>query len=82
MLGHLVYVATENNTVYALSAAKGAVEWSTHLGKPVPASALPCGNISPVVGITGTPVIDAARHEIFAVADEYSADGQRMFSSG
>ena len=71
VLGHLVYVATENNTVYALSAATGAVRWSEHLGQPVPASSLPCGNISPTVGITGTPVIDQARHEIFVVADEY-----------
>ncbi|HEX6933380.1 MAG TPA: PQQ-binding-like beta-propeller repeat protein [Streptosporangiaceae bacterium] len=70
VLGHLVYVATENNTVYALSASTGAVRWSEHLGEPVPASSLPCGNISPAVGITGTPVIDPARHEIFVVADE------------
>lgn len=65
-----VYVATENNTVYALSAATGAVAWSRHLAAPVPASSLPCGNITPTVGITGTPVIDPARAEIFVVADE------------
>jgi outer membrane protein assembly factor BamB len=67
--GH-IFVATENDTVYALSAASGAVDWSTHLGSPVPAGSLPCGNISPSVGITGTPVIDPARSEIFVVADE------------
>ena len=33
--GHVI-VATENDTVYALSAATGAVQWSTHLGTPVP----------------------------------------------
>jgi outer membrane protein assembly factor BamB len=65
-----VYVATENDTVYALSAATGAVAWSAHLGQPVPAVSLPCGDITPVVGITGTPVIDQARGEIFVVADE------------
>ena len=65
-----VYVATENDTVYALSAATGAVVWSTHLASPVPASLLPCGDIRPTVGITGTPVIDTARGEIFVVADE------------
>jgi outer membrane protein assembly factor BamB len=65
-----VYVATENNTVYALSAATGAVAWSAHLGQPVPTGSLPCGDISPTVGITGTPVIDQARGEIFVVADE------------
>jgi len=65
-----VYVATENNTVDALSTATGKVVWSTHLAAPVPASLLPCGDIQPTVGITGTPVIDTARDEIFAVADE------------
>jgi outer membrane protein assembly factor BamB len=65
-----VYVATENDTVYALSAATGAVAWSAHLGSPVPSGSLPCGDISPTVGITGTPVIDQARGEIFVVADE------------
>jgi polyvinyl alcohol dehydrogenase (cytochrome) len=67
--GH-VYVATEDNTVYELSAATGAVVWSAHLGRPVPSADLPCGNIEPAVGITGTPVIDPSRGEIFVVADE------------
>jgi polyvinyl alcohol dehydrogenase (cytochrome) len=65
-----VYVATENDTVYALSAATGAVAWSSHLGRPVPSTDLPCGDIAPTAGITGTPVIDPARDEIFVVADE------------
>lgn len=71
VLGGRVFVATENNRVYALSAATGRVVWSRRVAAPVPASALPCGNIGPTVGITGTPVIDPARHEIFVVADEY-----------
>jgi hypothetical protein len=65
-----VYVATENDMVFALSAATGAVVWSTHVARAVPSSSLPCGDISPTVGITGTPVIDTARNEIFVVADE------------
>jgi polyvinyl alcohol dehydrogenase (cytochrome) len=65
-----VYVATENDAVYALSAATGAVVWSVHLGTPVPAGSLPCGDITPTAGITGTPVIDQSRGEIFVVADE------------
>jgi len=70
VLGHRVYVATEKDTVYALSARTGKVIWSRHLATPVPASSLPCGDITPTVGITGTPVIDPARAEIFVVADE------------
>ncbi|HEY6787206.1 MAG TPA: PQQ-binding-like beta-propeller repeat protein [Trebonia sp.] len=65
-----VYVATEDDTVYELSAATGAVAWSAHLGSPVPSTDLPCGDITPTVGITGTPVIDQSRGEIFVVADE------------
>jgi outer membrane protein assembly factor BamB len=66
--GH-VYVATENNIVYALSSTNGSVVWSRHVGSAVPSSKLPCGNISPSVGVTGTPVIDPSRNEIFVVAD-------------
>ena len=72
VLGTLIFVATENNTVYALNASDGTVAWSTSVGTPVPATSLPCGDISPTVGITSTPVIDAARSEVFVVADESS----------
>jgi outer membrane protein assembly factor BamB len=65
-----VYVATENDTVYALNASDGAKVWSAHLATPVPSTDLPCGDITPIVGITGTPVIDLSRREIFVVADE------------
>jgi outer membrane protein assembly factor BamB len=65
-----VYVATENDTVYALNASSGARVWSAHLATAVPATDLPCGDITPTVGITGTPVIDPSRREIFVVADE------------
>jgi outer membrane protein assembly factor BamB len=66
----MVFVATEADTVYALSATSGAVVWSKTVGQPVPAGSLPCGDIAPTVGITGTPVIDSARGELFVVADE------------
>ncbi len=68
--GGLVYMATENDTVYALSSSSGSVVWSTHVATPVPSAMLPCGDITPVVGITGTPVIDPTRSELFVVAEE------------
>jgi outer membrane protein assembly factor BamB len=70
VLGDEVFMATENDTVYALSTATGAVVWSNHVAAAVPASDLPCGDIAPMVGVTGTPVVDPARAEIFVVADE------------
>ena len=75
-----VYVATENNTVYALSAATGKVAWSAPSGHPGPVGSLPCGDITPTVGITGTPVIDPARSEIFVVADEVVTASPRTCS--
>ena len=64
-----VVAATENDTVYVMAADSGMVLWSRHLATPVPSDDLPCGDISPEVGITGTPVIDVTRHEIFVDAD-------------
>jgi polyvinyl alcohol dehydrogenase (cytochrome) len=81
--GGRVYVATENDVVYALSAATGQVDWSARLGTPVPSGTrLLCGNIIPNVGITGTPVIDPARHEIFVVADQLEGSGPAHMLTG
>lgn len=66
--GGRVYMATEDDRVYALSATTGAVLWSIRVGTAVDASALPCGDIQPTVGITGTPVVDLQRGEVFVVA--------------
>ena len=45
-----VYVATENDTVYALSATNGAVIWSHHLASPVPRRRFPVATSRPPWG--------------------------------
>ena len=65
--GSSVFVATEDDSVYAINATDGAVLWRTHLGTPMPGSSLPCGDIDPS-GITGTPVIDVSTGTLYAVA--------------
>jgi PQQ-like domain len=65
VVGSEVIVATENNSVYALSASSGQVLWTRHLASPVTAG-LPCGNINPS-GITGTPVADRATGRLWVV---------------
>jgi outer membrane protein assembly factor BamB len=65
--GHVI-VATENNTVYSLDLFTGAAVWKIHLGDPVDARSLPCGNIGPVTGITGTPAADPATGRVYVVA--------------
>jgi outer membrane protein assembly factor BamB len=65
--GHVI-VATESNTVYSLDLFTGMTVWQKNLGEPVDASSLPCGNIRPVTGITGTPVADPAAGRLYVVA--------------
>ena len=67
-VGGQVIVATENDTLYSLDAASGQIHWRTNVGKPVPNSDLPCGNIDPL-GITGTPIYDPQTNLVFAVAE-------------
>lgn len=67
VFGANVYVATENDTVYALNASTGSVVWSEHLATPEPSTDAPCGDISPSIGITSTPVIDPTTNRIYAV---------------
>lgn len=64
----MVIVATEHDTLYALDARTGQIQWHTNVGTPVPLKDLPCGNIDPL-GITGTPVYDPQTGLVFAVAE-------------
>lgn len=73
VLGSRVYVATVGDRLYALDASSGKVIWEQSAGVPVPSGELPCGDITPTVGIVGTPVIDPATKAIYAVADTWDA---------
>jgi IPT/TIG domain/PQQ-like domain len=77
VLGSRVYAATAGDRIYALDAVTGAIVWQKSAGTPVPAGSLPCGNITPTVGIVGTPVIDTATGAIYAVADTWNPNTQQ-----
>jgi polyvinyl alcohol dehydrogenase (cytochrome) len=72
ILGSRAYVATVGDEIYALNVATGEVVWEKSVGTPVPSGELPCGDITPTVGIVGTPVIDASSQVIYAVADTWN----------
>ena len=81
-----VFAATENDTVYSISAATGAVQWSDHLGTPVDSSVPPytCDGgdhptLYPTIGITSTPVIDPSTGTIYVVA-LVSGTGYHLFA--
>ncbi len=77
----VVIVVTESNTVFALDAVTGSIDWQTNVGANVAAGSLPCGNVSPY-GITGTPVVDLPSRSLFfdAIMTVSSSVKHRIFS--
>lgn len=57
---NVLYVATENDSVYAFDADTGAQIWKTSVlgANETPSGDHGCGQITPQIGITSTPVID------------------------
>ena len=70
----VAYVATENDSVYAIDADNRSVLWqvsfiNTSAGvTAVSATDVNCAEISPEIGITGTPVIDPVNEAIYLIA--------------
>jgi hypothetical protein len=60
---NVLYVETENASIYAFDADTGAVLWhvSTLLAGEVPSDDHGCDQTTPTIGITATPVIDRTR---------------------
>lgn len=73
---NVVYVATQHDSVYAFDAdgKRSSAYWKKSFINPsagvttATTSAIPETNISPEVGITGTPVIDPASKTLYVVA--------------
>jgi fibronectin type 3 domain-containing protein len=78
---NVVYVATMNDSLYAMDASSGAILWQDSfrvaepgIGTPVSVTPVPngdynTGDVNPVYGITSTPVIDAAAGYLYLVAN-------------
>ena len=57
---NVVFVATENDTIYAFDSDSGMVLWQKSLvgSGEMPSDMRNCDQVSPTIGITSTPVID------------------------
>ena len=61
---HNVLIApTEHDSVYAFDADSGSILWQTSMlaGGETPSDPRSCGQVSPEIGVTATPVIDRTR---------------------
>ena len=70
---NVVYVATQNDSVYAFDADDPTASsplWHVNFGTPVASTdgAPGCADITPQMGITSTPVIDTSSSTIYVVA--------------
>ncbi|MBV8951603.1 MAG: PQQ-binding-like beta-propeller repeat protein [Actinobacteria bacterium] len=73
-----VYVATENNTVYALDLGTGNLVWSRHLVQPFTQVVTQCMYDVNPVGITGTPVIDPSTNILYVVVETGPTAGHAL----
>jgi len=69
----VAYIATENNTVFAIDVHSGAVLLNPNFGAPV-TNPLGCNNNAPHVGITSTPVIDPSSNTLYVMV--YTQNGK------
>jgi hypothetical protein len=68
-----VIVATEDNKVYSLDPATGAPNWSKplNLGTPWNPAEISCGDLSPQIGVTATPVVDPSTDTAYMTHKTY-----------
>lgn len=66
VFGGVVYAATLNGTVYALSQSTGTVNWAKNVAAPQTGGWV-CGNTTG--GILSTPVIDTSANRLYAVSE-------------
>jgi hypothetical protein len=70
---NVVYVATENNTIYAIDYDTGTVLLSPNFGAPVPTpGACPT---NPLVGINSTPVLNLATNTMYVMIYTMETNG-------
>ncbi|HMD60680.1 MAG TPA: hypothetical protein VKG78_04590, partial [Opitutaceae bacterium] len=67
---NVLYVATENDSVYAFDADTGAKLWQVSMLGPgeVPSDPVHGNQVTPEIGITATPVIDLNSDTMYVVA--------------
>jgi hypothetical protein len=75
VLGSTVIIATETDQVYGLNAGTGAYEWHASLGTPYDLAAdstfkaAGCTDLTPDIGVTGTPAYDPTTGDIYMFAN-------------
>jgi hypothetical protein len=82
---NVVFVATENDSVYAFDADAAGSQplWQVNFTAPPNVLPVPCDDIGlchvyPIVGITGTPVIDPSSRTLYVIARTKEIQGNNV----
>jgi hypothetical protein len=84
---NVIYVATQNDSVYAFDADSAKANpnplWHVSFANPPKVVAVPCAdnfkncNVYPIIGITGTPVINLRNNSLYVVARTQEISGNQ-----
>ena len=66
-------VATEADQAYGLDPTTGGLKWSKALGTPWKAADIGCGDLTPTIGVTATPVIDQSTGVAYMTHKTYAS---------
>jgi outer membrane protein assembly factor BamB len=69
----VVFVATEANWIYGLEPSSGTVLWSRQLATPWNVADVNCGDLTPTIGVSGTPAIDVATGTAYLLSKTYAS---------
>jgi iron transport multicopper oxidase len=68
-----LFIATEENWIYRLDPETGQIQWSRQVAPPWDPADIGCGDLTPWVGITGTPLIDDATNTAYFFSKTYAS---------
>jgi hypothetical protein len=68
-----LFVATEENWIYRMDPESGAIAWARQVATPWNPADIGCGDLTPWIGITGTPVIDEATDTAYFFSKTYAS---------
>ena len=71
VLGTTVFVVTEANNIYALDGETGVIKASRALGGAWSPKDIACSDLTPTIGITGTPIIHVATRTAYFFSKRY-----------